>query len=173
MHRRPRSIATLTLAALLAALLTACGGATGTTAPDDDSDPIGGDAEPYWEMTVNSGDDEPFDVTGTSVAFSGPNVVVLGASEPAGWSVSFTITGDLPIGLPYFTGNGDLLNATVGTPTGSDCVATSETNYSLPSFVNLAPAVDGVPLGNGAIYVDGACGPFATDPGFLVGFGVQ
>ncbi|MFN2324019.1 MAG: hypothetical protein ABR510_13820, partial [Trueperaceae bacterium] len=67
MHRRPRSIATLTLAALIATLLTACGGATGTNEPDDDSDPTGGDPEPIWVMTVRSGADDPFEVTGTAV----------------------------------------------------------------------------------------------------------
>ncbi len=173
MPRRPRSIATFTLAALLAVLLVACGGgATGTTTPDDDSDPTGGDPEPYWEMTVTSGADDPFEVTGAAVAFASPNVIVLGDSTPAGWSVSFTITGDLPIGLPYSTDNDDLLNGTVGTPSGS-CVATPTTNHALPSFVNLAPDDGGVPVGLGTIFVDGGCGAFADETSFMVGFGVQ
>jgi hypothetical protein len=174
MHRRRRPFATLTLAALLAVLMAACGGVpTGTTGPDDDPDPIGGDPEPYWEMVVTSGTDEEFEVTGTTVAFAGPNVVVLGGSTPAGWSVSFTVSGDVPIGLPNSTDNDDLLTATVGAPTGADCIATPTTNFALPSFVTLGPADDGVPVGTGLVYVDGGCGGFVDETSFQVGFGVQ
>ncbi|MFN2324020.1 MAG: hypothetical protein ABR510_13825, partial [Trueperaceae bacterium] len=102
-----------------------------------------------------------------------PNVIVLGASDPAGWSVSFTITGDLPIGIPYFTDNGDLLNATVGTPTGSSCVATSETDFALPSFVTLGLDDGDVPTGIGNVFVEGGCGTFTEETGFAVGFGVE
>ncbi len=172
MPRRPRPIATFTLAALIAALLTACGGPTDPTGTPDPTGPGEDDPEPYWEMTVASGDDEPFEVTGTAVANASPNVIVLGDSDPAGWTVSFTITGDLPIGIPYFTDNDDLLNGTVGTPSGS-CVATPATNHALPSFVTLAPTDGGVPVGLGTIFVDGGCGSFADETSFMVGFGVQ
>ncbi|MDF1521416.1 MAG: hypothetical protein P1P87_01180 [Trueperaceae bacterium] len=120
-----------------------------------------------------SGEDDPFEVTGASVAFASPNVIVLGDSTPAGWTLSFTSTGDLPIGLPYSTDNDDLLNATVGAPTGTDCIATPTTNFALPSFVTLGPADGGVPVGIAPVFVDGGCGGFASEASFLVGFGVQ
>jgi hypothetical protein len=162
------------LAFVLVATLTACGtgAAPGGGDPSGD-DPPAGDPEPYWEMTVTSGEDDPFEVTGASVAFASPTVIVLGDSTPAGWTLSFTITGDLPIGLPYSTDNDDLLNATVGAPTGADCIATPTTNFALPSFVTLGPADGGVPVGIGSIYVDGGCGGFAAETSFQVGFGVQ
>lgn len=170
MKRHPRTLGASMLAALLVASLAACGGATGPTGP---TGPGQGDPEPYWEMEVASPGSDTVDVTGTSVAFATPNVLVLGASEPAGWSVSFTITGDLEEGLPYFTGNGDLLNATVETPVGSDCVATSETNFALPSFVNFIPNEDDVPVGSSSIFVEGGCGTFSDEVAFTIGFGVQ
>lgn len=173
MHRRPRSIATFTLAALLAVLLAACGGSTGTTVPDDDTGPIGGDPEPYWEMVVTSGADEPFEVTGAAVAFASPNVIVLGDSTPAGWSVSFTISGDVPIGLPNVADNDDLLNATVGTPAGSDCIVTPTSTYAGLTFVTLAPPEGDVPVGIGNVTVAGGCGNFGALTGFVIGFGVQ
>ena len=173
MHRRPRSIATFTLAALLAVLLAACGGSTGTTVPDDDTDPIGGDPEPTWEMVVTSGDDASFEVTGAAVAYASANVIVLGDSTPAGWSVSFTITGDLPVGLAYFAGEEDLLNATVGTPTGSACVVTPSSTYAGLTFVTVGLPEDGVPTGVASVVVDGGCGTFSEVTGFVSGFGVE
>jgi len=173
MRRRPSSFATFTFAVLIAALLTACGGSTGTTAPDDDSDPIGGDPEPYWEMVVTSGDDDPFEVTGAAVAYASENVIVLGASDPAGWTVSFTITGDLPFGLPYSAGNDDLLNATVGAPTGADCVVTPASTYAGLTFVTLGPPEGDVPTGIANVTVEGGCGSFGEVTGFTIGFGVE
>lgn len=127
----------------------------------------------YWEMVVTKVDGERIDVTGASVALASPTVIVLGDSTPAGWSVSFTITGELPIGIPYTTDNGDLLNAAVGTPTGADCVATPSTNFALPSFVTLGPAEGGVPQGIGTVFVEGGCGDFSAETSFQLGFGVQ
>ena len=76
MHRRARSLAALALAALLMVLTTACGGLPNATPdPDPDPDP-NGEPEPYWEMVVTSGSDEPFEVVGDSVAFASANVVV-------------------------------------------------------------------------------------------------
>ena len=87
--------------------------------------------------------------------------------------MSFTISGDVPIGIPNSTDNDDLLNATVGAPSGSDCVATPTTNFALPSFVTLGPADGGVPTGIGYVFVDGGCGGFAEETAFEIGFGVQ
>jgi hypothetical protein len=170
MHRRPRSIASFTLAVLIAALLAACGGPTGTPDP---TGPGEGEPEPYWEMVVTSGSDEPFEVSGTAVAYASPNVIVLGASDPAGWSVRFTITGDLGIGIPYVADNDDLLNATVGTPTGSDCVVTPSSTHAGITFVTLGPPEGDVPTGIGNVTVDGGCGTFTAVTGFVIGFGVQ
>lgn len=170
MRRRPRAIATLTLAALIAALLTACGGPTGTPDP---TRPGEGDPDPYWEMVVTSGSDESFEVTGAAVAYASPNVIVLSASEPAGWSVSFTITGDLGIGIPYVADNDDLLVATVETPTGTDCVVTPISTYAGITFVTLGPPEGDVPTGLASIVVEGGCGTFSEVTGFAIGFGVQ
>ena len=170
MRRRPRPFAPLVLAAMTAALLAACGGPTGTPDP---TGPGQEDPEPYWEMVVTSGDDEPFEVTGAGVAFESADVIVLSASDPGGWSVGFTITGDLGIGIPYVADNGDVLNATVGTPTGTACIVTPTSTYAGLTFVTLGPPEGDVPTGIANVTVEGGCGSFAQVTGFVIGFGAQ
>lgn len=86
--------------------------------------------------------------------------------------MSSRVTGDLSIGIPCITDNDDLLNATVGAPTGADSAAMPTTSIALPSFVTLGPDDGGVAVGLGAIFVDGGGGGFAAETLAEVGFGV-
>ena len=141
--------------------LIGCDNPVGDPSQKANSPPADGD--PYWELVV--GDDT---ITGSSVEQIGDSTIVLSASSPAGWTLTFTTYEPLASFMFFNSSNSTYqVEVTVEKPTGSCFVGPGSGGGD---FVFLTPGdlTEPIPSGIAAATAVNSCPGFN---GFLLGFG--
>lgn len=142
-----------------------CDNPVGDQSQNANTQPTAGD--PYWELVVESGT-----ITGTSIQQIGEFTIVLSASSPAGWTLTF-IT-DEPLAsfpsIPFVSDNFTRhVEVTVEMPTGSCYVGPGSggSDFVLLTLYDLTPSI---PSGIASAVALASCPGFN---GFLLGFGAS
>lgn len=150
--------------------LAACGGTT--TAPDGGGgggDGGGGEEEEQqWELLLPDGTS----IVGTSAVQTDDVTIVLSASEPADWSVTFVTDVPLSTAEAGYYDSQNVSNQVTGTvtnPSAQTCTAGPGATGGDKSFLTYAGLFDGVPAGQGGVIA--TCFGAATQETYQVAFG--